>query len=105
MRTDRDWLKRTWATWEHESSDGPTLGYEPLNIMKMELPPGFRGYGTDNTLPHPDTERRVAEVAAAKEAVAKEAGGDRFKLQETLMPYTLPSRYTGKNERTGQGVR
>jgi fumarate reductase flavoprotein subunit len=99
-RNDRDWLKRTLATWKNEADDAPTLTYEDLDIMKMELPPGFRGYGADNTIPHPDTARRLAEVEAAKKAAA-----DRFQLQESLMRFDLPKRYTAKNERTGQGVR
>lgn len=43
-RNDRDWLKRTLATWK----DGdmlPTLNYEPVSPT-FELPPGERGYGT-----------------------------------------------------------
>ena len=42
-RNDRDWLKRTLATWR-EGDDLPTLDYEPFS-MKMDLPPGERGYG------------------------------------------------------------
>ena len=42
-RNDRDWLKRTLATWE-PGSDLPTLAYEPASQV-VELPPGERGYG------------------------------------------------------------
>ncbi|MBW2344322.1 MAG: fumarate reductase flavoprotein subunit, partial [Deltaproteobacteria bacterium] len=42
-RDDRDWLKRTLATWK-EGDDLPTLNYEPVS-KTMELPPGERGYG------------------------------------------------------------
>ena len=42
-RNDRDWLKRTLATW-NEGDDLPTLNYEPVSKV-MELPPGDRGYG------------------------------------------------------------
>ena len=43
-RNDRDWLKRTLATWD-EGADLPTLNYEPVSPT-FELPPGERGYGT-----------------------------------------------------------
>ena len=43
-RNDRDWLKRTLATWE-DGADLPTLNYEPVSPT-FELPPGERGYGT-----------------------------------------------------------
>jgi len=42
-RNDRDWLKRTLATWK-DGDDLPTLNYEPVSMI-MELPPGERGYG------------------------------------------------------------
>jgi len=42
-RNDRDWLKRTLATWK-EGETLPTLDYEPVS-QKMEIPPGSRGYG------------------------------------------------------------
>ena len=42
-RNDRDWLKRTLATWA-EGAELPTLDYEPVS-ENMELPPGSRGYG------------------------------------------------------------
>ncbi len=42
-RNDRDWLKRTLATWK-EGDTLPTLDYEPVSKV-MELPPGDRGYG------------------------------------------------------------
>ncbi len=42
-RNDRDWLKRTLATWK-EGDHLPTLDYEPVS-KTMELPPGSRGYG------------------------------------------------------------
>ena len=43
-RNDRDWLKRTLATWK-EGETLPTLSYEP-NSQVWELPPGDRGYGS-----------------------------------------------------------
>jgi fumarate reductase flavoprotein subunit len=43
-RNDRDWLKRTLATWK-EMDTLPTLNYE-ANSTVWEIPPGERGYGT-----------------------------------------------------------
>ena len=43
-RNDRDWLKRTLATWQ-EGQNLPLLTYEP-NSKVWELPPGDRGYGS-----------------------------------------------------------
>ena len=76
----------------------PTLSYEALDVMAMELPPGWRGYGAKDYIDHPDTPRRAAEVAALRE---KMAGADRFAIQQALMPYEhlLPVALRGRNER------
>jgi fumarate reductase flavoprotein subunit len=97
-RNDADWLKRTLATWKSETDTLPSLAYEQLEVMQMELPPGWRGYGAKDYRDHPDTAKRVAEIATIKN---KLNGADRFALQETLMPYEglLPDRLRGKNER------
>jgi len=99
-RNDRDWLKRTMTYWRDERDEQPTMEYEDLDISKMEMPPGSRGYGVDNTMHHPDTEARVNEVERIKESMA---GADRFEIQQALMPYDLPKKYKGKNERVGVG--
>jgi fumarate reductase flavoprotein subunit len=97
-RDDAQWLKRTLATWKNEGDTLPTLAYEPLDVMRMELPPGWRGYGAKDYIDHPDTPRRQAEVEALK---AKLAGADRFAVQRALMPYEqwLPEVLRGRNER------
>ncbi len=99
-RNDRDWLKRTMAYWRDENADQPTLEYEDQDISKMEMPPGSRGYGKDNTIHHPATEVRVNEIERIKQEMA---GADRFEIQQALMPYELPAKYRGKNERVGVG--
>jgi fumarate reductase flavoprotein subunit len=95
-RNDAEWLKRTLATWKNESDTLPNLSYEPLDIRRMELPPGWRGYGAKDYTDHPDTPTRQAEVDAIKEKVP-----DRFERQRALMPYEhlLPQRLRGRNER------
>ncbi len=97
-RDDSRWLKRTLAVWQNENDTLPALGYEPLDVMKMELPPGWRGYGAKDYVDHPDTSRRQAEVDGLK---ASMAGHDRVALQSALMPYEqlLPARLRGRNER------
>ena len=68
----------------------PSLAYEQLDVMKMELPPGWRGYGAKDHIDHPDTAKRLAEIEALKQ---RRDGADRFALQKQLMPYEqlLPS--------------
>ncbi|MBK9702116.1 MAG: fumarate reductase flavoprotein subunit [Betaproteobacteria bacterium] len=96
-RNDAEWLKRTLATWRGDDTL-PTLAYEPLDIGRMELPPGWRGYGAKDYIDHPDTPKRAAEVEALKQQLA---GQSRFAVQEALLPYAakLPKSLQGRNER------
>lgn len=48
-RDDKNWLKRTLATWK-EGDTLPTLSYEPATPFFI-LPPGDRGYGGGKTIP------------------------------------------------------
>jgi fumarate reductase flavoprotein subunit len=100
VRDDSKWLKRTLAAWTNESDTLPTLSYEELDVNKMELPPGWRGYGAKNYIDHPDTAKRQAEVDEIRAKMEAE-GADRFAIQNALMPYAhlLPTRLQGKNER------
>jgi fumarate reductase flavoprotein subunit len=102
-RDDLHWLKRTLATWPSAGDELPTLDYEPLDVARMELPPGFRGYGTRDHLEHPDAERRQGEVDAVR---ARMADADRFAVQRELMPFEhlLPERYRGRNERLEEPI-
>jgi len=104
-RDDANWLKRTITSWPDENQSIPTVSYEEIDISKMELPPGFRGYGKDLTKHHPDTKKREDVVNAIKEKLEEE-GGDRFEVQNCLMPYIdkLPKKYRGTNERLGENV-
>jgi len=97
-RDDAAWLRRTLATWKSPADTLPTLAYEPLDVMKMELPPGWRGYGAKDYIDHPDTAARQAEVAALKAAMPE---ADRHAVQAALLPYEhqLPQRLRGRNER------
>jgi len=99
-RNDRDWLRRTLASWPDSDQLLPTLVYEELNVMSMELPPGWRGYGAKDYIEHPDTASRQAEIEQLKR---KMPDADRYEIQHALMQYEelLPERYRGRNQRLG----
>ena len=105
VRNDIEWLNRTIATWK-EGDTLPTLNYVKLDISKMELPPGFRGYGVKNYIENPESAKRQAEVDAIR-AKMEAAGADRFAIQDALMPYQdlLPKRLKGKNERVDEPLK
>jgi fumarate reductase flavoprotein subunit len=94
-RNDKEWLNRTLASWK-PGEDLPSLDYEVLDVMHMELPPGFRGYGVKNIVEHPLSAARQAEVDEMREAEL-----DRHALQSHLMSFKqlLPERYRTRNER------
>jgi fumarate reductase flavoprotein subunit len=97
-RNDAEWLKRTMAVWKREDDTLPTLTYEALDVTRMELPPGWRGYGARDYVDHPDTPARQKEVEALRKSMA---ASDRFAVQEALMSWEhlLPARFRGRNER------
>jgi fumarate reductase flavoprotein subunit len=103
-RDDSAWLKRTLAFWRTPDDTLPTLEYEVLDVARMELPPGWRGYGNKDHIEHPDTARRAAEVAAIRDGAV---AGDRHEIQERLMPYRqlLPPSLRGRNERLEERFR
>jgi fumarate reductase flavoprotein subunit len=98
QRNDQEWLSRTLAVWKDGNDTLPALSYEPLDVMAMELPPGWRGYGAKNQIDHPDSAKREEAVAQIKQGMSD---ADRFAIQEALMPYEhlLPERFRGRNER------
>jgi fumarate reductase flavoprotein subunit len=97
-RDDSAWLRRTLATWSDPGATLPSLAYEPLDISKMELPPGWRGYGAKDYLDHPDTPKRIEELQQLRQRLE---GEDRHRVQAQIMPYEhlLPERFRGRNER------
>ena len=99
-RDDEKWLKRTLATWK-KGDTLPTLTYEDLDIMKMEIPPGFRGYGAKgNLIENPLSSKRQDEVDALEEQL-KNDDKNRYEIQDALMPFELQEEYKRKNERLG----
>ncbi len=104
-RDDQNWMKRTITTWEDENQTLPTVNYEDIPIGTMEIPPGFRGYGKDQTDHHPESKVRQHTVDIIREKLESE-GADRFEIQNALMPYLdkLPEKYRGINDRLGENV-
>lgn len=101
QRNDRDWLKRTLATWTDADATLPSLAYEDLDVMSMELPPGWRGYGERDYIAHPHAAGRQAQVDAIR---AQSGVQDRFAVQEQMLPYRhlLPEHLRGRNERLAE---
>ena len=97
QRNDRDWLNRTLASWPVPDALEPELNYEALDVMKMELPPGYRGYGINNAIVHPDTEKREQQIAEILAELGEDA--DRYQRQRALMPFELPESLQPNNER------
>ena len=97
-RDDAQWLKRTLASWADPAATLPRLEYEALDVMRMELPPGWRGYGAKDYVEHPDTPLRQQQIEATRR---KLAGESRIAVQQALMPYEqwLPQILRGRNER------
>lgn len=100
-RDDLNWLKRTLTSWEDPNQTLPTVTYEELNIAKMEIAPGFRGYGAKGMIiEHPQSALRQAEIEQITSAI-QEKGGDRYALQEALMPFELQACFKARNQRLG----
>ncbi len=100
-RDDANWLNRTLTSWPSKDALEPEITYEPLDIMKMELPPAFRGYGAKGMIIENDQSAvRQAQVDEITEKMQAE-GKDRHEIQHALMPFDLPMNYKEKNERVG----
>ncbi|KFZ37783.1 fumarate reductase [Shewanella mangrovi] len=97
QRNDKDWLCRTLASWPDADALTPTLSYEQLDVMQMELPPGYRGYGADNAIAHPDTAKRQDEIATIVAGLGSNAS--REQVQQAIMPFELPQPLRAGNQR------
>ncbi|EKO4564141.1 fumarate reductase flavoprotein subunit [Campylobacter coli] len=99
-RDDLNWMKRTLTYWV-EGESLPRVEYDELDIMKMEMPPAFRGYGAKgNIIENPLSEKRQAKVDAIREKMEAE-GKNRHEIQHALMPYELQPKYKALNQRIG----
>jgi len=100
-RDDANWLNRTLTSWPDANQTTPTIAYQDLDIMTMEMPPAFRGYGAKGMIiEHELSEKRQLEVDETTERMQAE-GKDRHEIQDELMPFDLPMNYREKNERAG----
>ena len=100
-RDDANWLNRTLTSWPNENDTQPTITYEELDIMTMEMPPAFRGYGAKGMIIENElSEKRQAVVDEITEKMQAD-GKDRHEIQHALMPFNLPMNYREKNERVG----
>jgi len=97
QRNDKEWLNRTLSSWPSVDATRPQLDYEQLDVMKMELPPGYRGYGINNAIAHPDTEKREKQIVEILSNLGEDA--DRHERQHALMPFEVPESLREKNER------
>lgn len=100
-RDDANWLNRTLTSWPDANQTTPTIEYQELDIMTMEMPPAFRGYGAKGMIiEHELSEKRQIEVDEITEKMEAE-GKDRHEIQDALMSFDLPMNYREKNERAG----
>ena len=100
QRNDCDWLRRTLATWEEDAADTPVLSYEELDVMAMELPPGWRGYGARDYIEHPLAAQRQGQISAILDGNPQ---ANRAERQASLMPFLhkLPAHFRARNQRLG----
>jgi len=100
-RDDANWLNRTLTSWPDKNQTTPTVTYQELDIMTMEMPPAFRGYGAKGMIiEHELSEKRQVEVDEMTEKMQAD-GKDRHEIQDALMSFDLPMNYREKNERAG----
>ncbi len=101
QRNDLQWMRRTLASWPGATDEMPKITYEPLDIMSMELPPGWRGYGARDYIDHPHTLAREQQIELL---LASAGSADRRQQQALLMPFLhlLPEQLRGPNQRMGE---
>ncbi|MEJ2522370.1 MAG: fumarate reductase flavoprotein subunit [Gammaproteobacteria bacterium] len=97
LRNDRDWLKRTLARWPADSPV-PKLSYEPVGLL--DLPPGHRGYGSDERVEMTETleeynARVMPEQAAEGRQETREDMGTRLKPGAWHGAFGAPAVATG----------
>jgi len=100
-RDDANWLKRTLTSWPNPDDTLPVVTYEDIEIMEMEIPPTWRGYGAKGMIIEND--QSAIRDAQIEEIKSNLEGKDRYTIQDAIMPYELPLNYKDKNERLGVG--
>ena len=69
--------------------------------MKMEIAPGFRGYGAKGMIIENPLSAKRQEQIDKITAEIQSKGGDRYELQEALMEFNLQPKYKARNQRLG----
>jgi len=80
-RNDKDWMNRTLVRWADDES-APTFSYEPTGLI--DLPPGHRGYGSDDRIEMTGTVESYNDTVQAEQAAhgripSAEAMGSRLR--------------------------
>ena len=65
LRNDAEWLNRTLVRWAGDAAE-PVFSYEPVG--EIDLPPGHRGYGSDERIEMRDTIEQYNENVYARQA-------------------------------------
>ena len=100
-RDYKNWLKRTLTSWKNPNDTLPTITYEELDIMTMEMPPAFRGYGAKGMIIENELSlKRQDEVDELREKLEDE-GKTRHEIQDALLHFDLPMNYKELNQRAG----
>ena len=100
-RDDEKWLNRTITSWPNEDDTMPTITYEEIDVMSMEMPPAFRGYGAKGMIIENELSAKRQEEVDELQEKMEEEGRDRHEIQDALMNFDLPMNYREKNERVG----
>ncbi len=101
-RNDKNWLKKTLCVWSKADDTLPTMMYEELDVMSMELPPNIQGFADNRIIEHPDTPIRIAEL----ERLGSENHHiSRVEFQNFLIPLQIPGKYMNENERIGEATK
>ncbi len=100
-RDDASWLKRTLTYWAKPTDTLPSIIYEDIDIMSMEMPPAFRGYGAKGMIIENDLSAKRQEAVDELTEKMKNDGKNRHEIQDALMSFDLPMNYKQLNERVG----
>jgi len=100
-RDDKNWMNKTITSWKNKTDTLPTITYEELDIMKMEMPPAFRGYGAKGMIIENELSQKRQEEVDEIVSKLKDEGKNRHEIQDKLMQFDLPLNYKELNQRSG----
>jgi len=94
-------MNKTITSWKNKTDTLPTITYEELDIMKMEMPPAFRGYGAKGMIIENELSQKRQEEVDEIVSKLKDEGKNRHEIQDKLMQFDLPLNYKELNQRSG----